>query len=361
MSHVFISYSRKDNGYVKRLVPMLRENGFDVWIDDHDLRSSEDWWRSIVLAIRSCSALIIVLTPASDASAWVQREITLALKYEKPIYPLWLEGSVDTPNWELFVRTQFHDVRGNKMPDTIFIDALAQNAPRSAGMGRDITSELKPAPRETEGDAVYRDAVANPPRDITRSPRVARIRILPLIALSVLLIGALLIALSFGARSTPSVATSVLTDGPANTSSTPDIASVDDPITGLNQWRASLQPPLALLVVENTLSDLAAEQVSFLFGVAPDELPDIREHRYQGETEIADIALARGYSAPVVMFVEISEQTTPFTTAEIAQILERRWNMDVQGNYTDIGLAQRVNPVTNLQYLVLILGAGDQE
>ena len=51
MSHVFISYSTRDHVYANRLAEKLRSEGFNVWIDNGELRSSEDLWRSIVLAM----------------------------------------------------------------------------------------------------------------------------------------------------------------------------------------------------------------------------------------------------------------------------------------------------------------------
>jgi hypothetical protein len=38
MSHVFISYSRKDQLYARMLAEVLRQQGFDVWIDDRIAR-----------------------------------------------------------------------------------------------------------------------------------------------------------------------------------------------------------------------------------------------------------------------------------------------------------------------------------
>ena len=80
MAHIFISYSTRDDAYASKLAEKLRAEGFDVWIDNRRLRSSEDWWRSIVLAIDACAAFVVLLTPHSDQSKWVQREITLADK-----------------------------------------------------------------------------------------------------------------------------------------------------------------------------------------------------------------------------------------------------------------------------------------
>jgi hypothetical protein len=65
MSHVFISYSTKNAEYAHHLADKLREEGFDVWIDQRRLQSSQDWWRAIVLGIWECAAFIVILTPKS--------------------------------------------------------------------------------------------------------------------------------------------------------------------------------------------------------------------------------------------------------------------------------------------------------
>ena len=135
MSHVFISYSKQDRDYATDLATELREKGFDVWLDDHRLHSSEDWWNSIVAALWNCSAIVVILTPASDASRWVQREIMIADERGKPMFPLLLKGDIDTPNWSIFVRTQYTDVRNRELPEADFYDMLGNYAQRKADRG----------------------------------------------------------------------------------------------------------------------------------------------------------------------------------------------------------------------------------
>ena len=70
-NHVFVSYSRDDQPYVRELESALRERGFEVWIDDR-LGSGDRWWREIDLAIRGCAAFIVVMTPEAGKSEWVE-------------------------------------------------------------------------------------------------------------------------------------------------------------------------------------------------------------------------------------------------------------------------------------------------
>ncbi len=140
MSYVFISYSKKDRDYARRLADRLIERGFDVWIDDR-IDYGDDWWRTIVRAIRGAKAFIAIMTDESDASEWVQREVTLADRERIPAFPLWLDGDFHaSENWAIYVRTQYADVRGGALPNDDFYDRLARHAPhKPVSAGADVT------------------------------------------------------------------------------------------------------------------------------------------------------------------------------------------------------------------------------
>ncbi|MBI5670624.1 MAG: TIR domain-containing protein [Chloroflexi bacterium] len=137
MSHVFISYSKKNRPYARQLAEHLLQQGFRVWIDER-IEYGENWWKEIVAAIQNCAVFIVIMTPDSEQSRWVEREVALAEHYRKPLFPLLLAGE----NWPLFVLTQYVDVRDGKLPDEALIDRLAEIAPRQAGGGEDVTGSL---------------------------------------------------------------------------------------------------------------------------------------------------------------------------------------------------------------------------
>jgi hypothetical protein len=93
MAQVFISYSRKDIGFVRKLAGDLEKAGYDVWWDLTDLRGGDDWLRVIPSAIDSSEFFIVVLSPTSAASDWVKKEYTQALSSGKKIIPLMLTRS----------------------------------------------------------------------------------------------------------------------------------------------------------------------------------------------------------------------------------------------------------------------------
>ncbi len=114
MQKVFISYSRKDMEFVRKLAGDLETAGYDVWWDITDLRGGDDWVRSLPAAIEASQFFIIVLTPNSTKSEWVQKEYTQALTLHKKIIPLMFEScdvpfALNTINFVNFLNGEYAD------------------------------------------------------------------------------------------------------------------------------------------------------------------------------------------------------------------------------------------------------------
>lgn len=133
MSHVFISYSRKDVKYKKKLVEHIEGSRFQVWHDDH-IEYGDVWWPTIVTAIEECAAFIVIMTPDAEKSEWVRKEILIAKECEKHIFPLWIKGKI----FSVFVDTQCVDLRTRvdtdgrtiyKLPSLKFYRRLSKFAP----------------------------------------------------------------------------------------------------------------------------------------------------------------------------------------------------------------------------------------
>jgi hypothetical protein len=122
MGYIFISYSHKDNKYVHRLGKDLEKAGFDVWVDDRIDYGSE-WPNEIQQRVDNCDAFILLMSSNSFASKWVQNELHRAVRKEKPMFPLLLEG--DEP-WLSVESTQIFDVTDGRMPDKKLYNSLNQ-------------------------------------------------------------------------------------------------------------------------------------------------------------------------------------------------------------------------------------------
>jgi len=130
MSHVFISYSRHDRDYARKLADSLLERGFDVWIDDR-IEYGENWERAVFNAVRECSSFVVIMSPNSEHSTWVPRECAYAEQCGKLIYPVLLDGDV----FPRYLLTQYADVLGGRLPPGSFYELLGRQTPQKTTRG----------------------------------------------------------------------------------------------------------------------------------------------------------------------------------------------------------------------------------
>jgi TolB protein len=94
--HFFMSYSREDADPQRRIVAELRGRGINVWVDVENLiPGSPAWEREIERSMRGAAGVIVLLSPASNNSEWVRREISFAEQHEKRIFPVLVGGDED--------------------------------------------------------------------------------------------------------------------------------------------------------------------------------------------------------------------------------------------------------------------------
>jgi hypothetical protein len=378
MGHVFISYSKKDQDYALRLAQALREQGFNVWIDTRSLHSSADWLQSIVLAIWQSDAFIILLTPRSDQSKWVQREIAIADQRDIPMFPLLLEGDINTPNWSIFIRTQYKDVRNGQLPDADFYDELAKHAPRSADGGVDVTNK-----RQTQSiqavivDPEFQKTIADSRRygvenDLVLS-KTLRLRPLILALLLMSVVGLVAVGLALLSNPTPSPTEATDTPAPVTASATDATITERPPMTftplptrdpaaqpadleTLNAWRVA--QGWAALTDNPNLSQIASSHLSYLASQPLDSLNDIPLYQDENGNGLMQMPIY-DYGGDAQMFVYPPSTTAPTLADLIALLDDRDPNGDMQRSARDGGLARRTSPDTGMNYWVLILGAGE--
>lgn len=79
MSQIFISYSRKDADFANDLAMRLRHRNFRVWMDKTDIKSGSNWQEVIKQSIHTSDVLLVILSPDSVVSEWVDIEYQTAL------------------------------------------------------------------------------------------------------------------------------------------------------------------------------------------------------------------------------------------------------------------------------------------
>jgi hypothetical protein len=88
ISTVFLSYSRDDSIFVDHLEKDLSIKGYTCWVDRSDILGGQNWARKIEEAIDSSTVFIVVLSPSSTKSRWVQLELSYALYLKKLVIPI---------------------------------------------------------------------------------------------------------------------------------------------------------------------------------------------------------------------------------------------------------------------------------
>ena len=111
MTQVFISYSRKDLAFVSRLAADLTGANFDVWYDLSRLAGGDRWQLEIENALQKSQFVIVVLSPDSLGSEWVEKECLYASQLKRKVIPL-MYHPCDLPL--RFANMNYIDVQGDK-------------------------------------------------------------------------------------------------------------------------------------------------------------------------------------------------------------------------------------------------------
>ena len=87
----FISYSRANSDFAVRLAKDLKASGHEVWLDQLDIPTGSRWDDELEKALRTCSTILIILSPESIKSQNVKDEIGYAIDTGKHILPLMIK------------------------------------------------------------------------------------------------------------------------------------------------------------------------------------------------------------------------------------------------------------------------------
>lgn len=94
LKNLFFSYSRADGSeFALKLAVDLQQQGFNVWIDQQDIRAGSEWDLEIEKALETCDCLLFIESPKSVVSTNVLDEVYYALEQNKRVIPLVLLDS----------------------------------------------------------------------------------------------------------------------------------------------------------------------------------------------------------------------------------------------------------------------------
>lgn len=110
----FISYSRKDKRFARKLKDALETMEVDAWVDWEDIPHGADWREEIRNSIQACDSFVFILSPDSLKSKVCAEELDIAVEMNKKIIPVLyreietrrkIHPKLSAANW-VFMRTR---------------------------------------------------------------------------------------------------------------------------------------------------------------------------------------------------------------------------------------------------------------
>lgn len=118
-TEVFISYSRADGDFARKLNDELQENGKTTWFDQESIASGTDFQQEIYNGIEACENFLFIISPDSVKSPYCDDEVKFATKLGKRIITLLYRATetfeipmeLSNIQWINFIPNQanFHD------------------------------------------------------------------------------------------------------------------------------------------------------------------------------------------------------------------------------------------------------------
>jgi hypothetical protein len=87
----FISYSRRNLDFARRVYTALSNKELDIWFDQNDIPLAVDFQHQIDEGIQKADNFIFIISPASIQSAYCAKEVNLAVACGKRIIPILYE------------------------------------------------------------------------------------------------------------------------------------------------------------------------------------------------------------------------------------------------------------------------------
>jgi hypothetical protein len=132
MSDIFISYSRRDQAFVRALHGRLTAEKREVWVDWEDIPPSAEWLAEIERAIEAADTVVFVISPDSTQSKTCRHECEHAARMGKRLVPVVVRDvdaatapdAVARLNWLSFVAPDAFDRSYASLISTIETDLM---------------------------------------------------------------------------------------------------------------------------------------------------------------------------------------------------------------------------------------------
>lgn len=90
MAEIFVSYSREDRDFVRKIHDAFATLNRDMWVDWEGIPPTSEWMKEILAAIEGADVFLLVISTASCASEICKRELDHAVANNKRLVPILL-------------------------------------------------------------------------------------------------------------------------------------------------------------------------------------------------------------------------------------------------------------------------------
>ena len=116
--YVFISYSRQDREFVKRLTDALSAAGVETWTDVSNIAAGQNWQHQIEKGLLGAEILLYVSSRNTSTSQWMEQELRAFMRGTGRVIPLVIDAEGENSLPSVLCQFQWADFRNN------FTDAM---------------------------------------------------------------------------------------------------------------------------------------------------------------------------------------------------------------------------------------------
>jgi F0F1-type ATP synthase assembly protein I len=138
---IFLSFVSRDRGAAEQIIRHLRASGFDIVTGHAEISPGAHWPSELLRAIKSCDAVVVLLSAASLKSEYASFEISAAVaSKEKILIPVVLEKGLELP---FFLRDIHYIDLSNPRDWQEGLDSLVRALTHSQGRTDRLDEEVR--------------------------------------------------------------------------------------------------------------------------------------------------------------------------------------------------------------------------
>ncbi len=139
--YLFVSYSHRDAKFVNEVLKKIDREKFRMWYDD-TMEIGDDFREELRSRIERSCAILLFISNSSIQSKYCGMEIITAFKYDKRIYPIYLEDNVIVPSAISMILDNLQHVKSEAINSEKYISKLISSLPIEAMRALNIEDDV---------------------------------------------------------------------------------------------------------------------------------------------------------------------------------------------------------------------------